>query len=72
LGRGETVLAGEVSTVNDDEKDNRFHEAFARFSTIEEDVPPLRLGDARLAVPLGVVDARRSSAALSAELEGRT
>ena len=40
---GETVLAGEVSTVNDDERDNRFHEPIARFSMIEEDVPPLRL-----------------------------
>jgi len=33
------VLAGEVSTVNDDETDNRFHEPLARFATIEEDEP---------------------------------
>lgn len=35
------VMAGEVSTVNDDNSDNRFYEHMGRFSTIEEDVPPL-------------------------------
>ena len=33
----EPVLAGEVSTVNDDENDNRFLELTQRFSPIEED-----------------------------------
>lgn len=41
-GRG-LVLAGEVSTVNDDEHDNFFVEPVGRFPTIEEDEPPLRL-----------------------------
>jgi len=40
---GSRVLAGEVSTVNDDATDNRFHEPLARFSEIEEDEPPLHL-----------------------------
>ena len=38
-GRG-MVLAGEVSRVNDDNRDNRFHTPLRRFATIEEDVPP--------------------------------
>ena len=38
------VLVGEVSTVNDDEIDNRFYdEAIGRFPAIEEDEPPLHL-----------------------------
>jgi D-lyxose ketol-isomerase len=36
---GEPVLAGEVSTVNDDELDNRFFESIGRFPSIEEDEP---------------------------------
>jgi D-lyxose ketol-isomerase len=37
------VLVGEVSMVNDDQNDNRFHERVGRFPDIEEDVPPLYL-----------------------------
>lgn len=40
---GADVLIGEVSTVNDDLKDNWFREPIGRFSTITEDVDPLRL-----------------------------
>ena len=40
---GERVLAGEVSSVNEDRRDNRFLEPLGRFPTIEEDEPPLRL-----------------------------
>jgi len=40
---GEPVLAGEVSLVNDDQRDNRFYEAPGRFPEIEEDEPPLYL-----------------------------
>jgi len=39
----ETVLAGEVSTVNDDSTDNRFLEAVGRFPSIDEDEPPRHL-----------------------------
>ncbi len=40
----EYVLVGEVSKVNDDEKDNRFHDdAIGRFPQIEEDEPALHL-----------------------------
>lgn len=39
-GKGD-VLVGEVSRVNDDEKDNRFLEPVGRFPEIEEDEPPL-------------------------------
>ena len=42
-GDGGRVLLGEVSTVNDDEADNRFHEPMGRFPEIEEDEPPYRL-----------------------------
>ena len=35
------VLVGEVSRVNDDDKDNRFLESIGRFPQIEEDEPPL-------------------------------
>lgn len=41
-GKG-TVLVGEVSRVNDDSKDNRFHQPVGRFPTIEEDETPLYL-----------------------------
>jgi D-lyxose ketol-isomerase len=37
------VLVGEVSIVNDDRADNRFHEPVGRFPEIEEDEPPLYL-----------------------------
>jgi len=40
---GEPVLAGEVSTVNDDETDNVFLEEAARFPRIDEDEPAFRL-----------------------------
>lgn len=42
LGSGK-VLVGEVSAVNDDHTDNRFHFEIGRFPEIEEDVPPSRL-----------------------------
>ncbi|HOF20892.1 MAG TPA: D-lyxose/D-mannose family sugar isomerase [Bacteroidales bacterium] len=41
-GRGK-VLIGEVSLVNDDAKDNKFHEEIGRFPEIDEDVSPHRL-----------------------------
>ena len=37
------VVIGEVSSVNDDETDNRFLDAIGRFPAIEEDEPPLHL-----------------------------
>jgi hypothetical protein len=37
------VLAGEVSMVNDDERDNRFYQTLPRYPAIEEDEPPLHL-----------------------------
>ncbi|KEJ96446.1 hypothetical protein SAMN05444149_103663 [Pseudosulfitobacter pseudonitzschiae] len=37
------VLIGEVSTVNDDETDNIFHQPITRFSQIEEDANPAHL-----------------------------
>ncbi len=40
---GGSVLIGEVSTCNDDNKDNRFKEPLGRFPAIEEDEPPYRL-----------------------------
>jgi D-lyxose ketol-isomerase len=40
---GERVLAGEVSSVNDDEHDNRFLEPLGRFPAVDEDEPPFRL-----------------------------
>ena len=39
-GKGK-VLAGEVSMVNDDAKDNRFYEPIGRFPKIEEDEVPI-------------------------------
>ena len=41
-GKG-TVLVGEVSQVNDDNRDNRFYEEVGRFPEIEEDEAPYRL-----------------------------
>jgi D-lyxose ketol-isomerase len=38
---GGTVLAGEVSQVNDDHQDNYFHEPLPRFSKVIEDEPVL-------------------------------
>lgn len=40
---GGRVLIGEVSSVNDDVRDNRFYEPVGRFAAIEEDEPPLYL-----------------------------
>jgi len=40
---GETVLCGEVSSVNDDNVDNHFLEEVGRFPEIEEDEPALYL-----------------------------
>ena len=40
---GSPVLAGEVSSVNDDDADNFFYDAPGRFPAIEEDEPPLYL-----------------------------
>lgn len=37
------VLTGEVSSVNDDTKDNRFYETLGRFPGIEEDEAPIHL-----------------------------
>lgn len=37
------VLIGEVSQVNDDASDNRFHETVGRFPDVEEDEEPLHL-----------------------------
>ncbi len=42
-GERERVLVGEVSLVNDDDRDNRFLEPIGRFPDIEEDDPPLHL-----------------------------
>lgn len=42
-GAGERVLVGEVSSVNDDDTDNRFLNPVGRFPEIEEDEPPLYL-----------------------------
>jgi D-lyxose ketol-isomerase len=42
-GDGGRVLVGEVSSVNDDDTDNRFYEPVGRFPDIEEDEPPLYL-----------------------------
>jgi len=36
-------VVGEVSMVNDDTKDNRFHQPVGRFPKIEEDEPPIHL-----------------------------
>lgn len=37
------VVVGEVSDVNDDENDNRFHQPMGRFPKIEEDEEPVHL-----------------------------
>lgn len=42
-GIEERVLVGEVSLVNDDRHDNRFHEGVGRFPVVEEDEEPLHL-----------------------------
>jgi len=42
-GAEDRVLVGEVSLVNDDQNDNRFHETLGRFPAIEEDEEPLHL-----------------------------
>ncbi len=42
-GEGGRVLVGEVSSVNDDDTDNRFYEPVGRFPEIEEDAEPLYL-----------------------------
>jgi D-lyxose ketol-isomerase len=42
-GEDGKVLVGEVSSVNDDNTDNRFYEPVGRFPDIEEDEPPLHL-----------------------------
>lgn len=42
-GADEQVLVGEVSVVNDDNRDNRFYDPIGRFPTIAEDEPPLYL-----------------------------
>ena len=42
-GVGGPVLVGEVSTVNDDNADNRFYKPLGRFPEIEEDEAPLYL-----------------------------
>lgn len=39
-GEGDDVLIGEVSTVNDDRKDNQFEMKIGRFSNVVEDVKP--------------------------------
>ena len=41
-GKGK-VLVGEVSAVNDDHTDNRFHDELGRFPEIVEDEPPVHL-----------------------------
>ncbi len=40
---GGPAMFGEVSVVNDDVNDNRFHEPAGRFPEIDEDEPPYRL-----------------------------
>jgi D-lyxose ketol-isomerase len=42
-GEGGRVLVGEVSVVNDDDRDNRFYQTLGRFPSIEEDESPLYL-----------------------------
>ena len=42
-GEGGSVLVGEVSTVNDDETDNRFRDPVGRFADIDEDTAPTHL-----------------------------
>ena len=42
-GRHDRVMVGEVSLVNDDDRDNRFLEKVGRFADIEEDEKPLFL-----------------------------
>jgi D-lyxose ketol-isomerase len=35
-----TLVCGEVSSINDDNIDNRFHSPMPRYAEIEEDQPP--------------------------------
>lgn len=42
-GEGDDVLIGEVSTVNDDRRDNQFEMEIGRFSNIDEDEKPKHL-----------------------------
>ncbi|MBN1249130.1 MAG: D-lyxose/D-mannose family sugar isomerase, partial [Anaerolineae bacterium] len=42
-GADARVLVGEVSMVNDDDRDNRFYEPIGRFPEIVEDAPPRHL-----------------------------
>lgn len=42
-GTESRVLVGEVSAVNDDNRDNRFHQPVGRFPDITEDEPPRHL-----------------------------
>jgi len=42
-GAEDRVLVGEVSLVNDDQNDNRFHKTVGRFPAMEEDEEPLHL-----------------------------
>lgn len=42
-GEGGAVVAGEVSSVNDDHTDNVFRDAIGRFSDVDEDAAPYRL-----------------------------
>jgi D-lyxose ketol-isomerase len=42
-GEGSRVLVGEVSMVNDDHTDNRFHQPVGRFPQVNEDETPLHL-----------------------------
>lgn len=42
-GEGGDVLIGEVSTVNDDETDNVFHQPLGRFAEVEDDEEPMHL-----------------------------
>lgn len=53
--RGERVLVGEVSKVNDDARDNRFFDGVGRFPEIDEDEPPryLLVGDYGRFVSIG-------------------
>ena len=42
-GEGGRILVGEVSMVNDDSSDNRFHQSLPRFPELLEDEPPFYL-----------------------------
>ena len=59
-GEGGDAIVGEVSTVNDDETDNVFHEPLSRFSQVVEDEPPRRLLVSDYAAWLGAWTHNRS------------